>query len=63
MLEMISLKMLYENPMNNQSGFYMLDGMYINNIKKINNNEYTVFFANGNMQTYSASTQVKVVAS
>jgi len=63
MLEMLSLKQLHDNVMNNQSAFYMLNGMYINNVKKINNNEYTVFFANGNMETYPASTQVKVVGS
>ena len=63
MLEMLSLKQLHDNVMNNQSAFYMLNGMYINNVKKINNNEYTVFFANGNMETFPASTQVKVVGS
>lgn len=41
--------------------YFMLNGMYINNIVKINDNEYKVFYANGRTEIVSALTKIQIV--
>jgi len=58
----ITVKALHDNPMNNQSAFYMHNQMYVNHVKKVNA-DFVIFYANGQHKVVSADTKIQVVGS